>query len=216
MISSLFEVYDPYSFVLNLSLNWFLILFLTFLLFSDYWLLGGTYFFYNFGIFNFLLSEFSVFFNFSVFKSLISVFVFLFVYFLLINLFGLLPYVFSCSSHFVFCLSFSLPFWFGIIFLGWVNITNQIFSHLIPMGTPIILISFIVIIETVSQIIRPWSLAIRLIANMISGHLLMSLLGGCGSIFFFVQLGFFGFEFFVCFIQSYVFCALLVLYYGEV
>ncbi len=40
----------------------------------------------------------------------------------------------------------------------------------------------IVIIETVSSVIRPATLAVRLAANMIAGHLLLALFGGQGSL----------------------------------
>jgi F-type H+-transporting ATPase subunit a len=90
------------------------------------------------------------------------------------------------------------------------------FAHLIPVGTPVVLISFIVLIETVRNFIRPWSLSIRLMANIISGHLLISLLGDCGFFLIFLQIGLFIFEFFVCFIQGYVFSALLTIYSREV
>ncbi|WP_369011417.1 F0F1 ATP synthase subunit A [Pseudophaeobacter profundi] len=58
-----------------------------------------------------------------------------------------------------------------------MNKTNHIFTHLLPVGTPPILIPFIVIIESIRNIIRPRSLAVRLRANIIAGHLLIRLLG---------------------------------------
>ncbi|TNX48714.1 ATP synthase F0 subunit 6, partial [Enterococcus faecium] len=61
-----------------------------------------------------------------------------------------------------------------------MNNTNHIFEHLVPQGTPPILIPFIVCIETIRNIIRPGTLAVRLAANMIAGHLLLTLLGNNG------------------------------------
>jgi len=55
-------------------------------------------------------------------------------------------------------------------------------AHLVPTGTPPALIPVMVIIETVRNFIRPGALAIRLAANMVAGHLLLSLLGGAGPI----------------------------------
>jgi len=49
-------------------------------------------------------------------------------------------------------------------------------AHLIPLNTPIILTPFLVLIETIRIIIRPLSLSIRLTANLIAGHLLITLL----------------------------------------
>jgi len=50
-------------------------------------------------------------------------------------------------------------------------------AHLVPVGTPGFLIPIIVIIETVRRVIRPATLAIRLAANIVAGHLLLTLLG---------------------------------------
>ncbi|WP_368736879.1 F0F1 ATP synthase subunit A [Bacillus anthracis] len=57
---------------------------------------------------------------------------------------------------------------------------------------------------------------IRLMSNIISGHLLIVLLGNCGFYVFLVQLILFVFEFFVCFIQAFVFSVLLTLYSNEI
>ncbi|WP_431834057.1 F0F1 ATP synthase subunit A, partial [Escherichia coli] len=54
------------------------------------------------------------------------------------------------------------------------------FAHLVPQGTPPVLIPFIVCIETIRNIIRPGTLAVRLAANIIAGHLLLTLLGNTG------------------------------------
>lgn len=58
---------------------------------------------------------------------------------------------------------------------------NSLLTHLVPVGTPGPLIPVMVIIETVRNIIRPGALAVRLAANMVAGHLLLSLLGGQGQ-----------------------------------
>lgn len=43
------------------------------------------------------------------------------------------------------------------------------FAHLVPQGTPGALIPFIVLIETIRNVIRPGTLAVRLAANIIAG-----------------------------------------------
>ena len=60
------------------------------------------------------------------------------------------------------------------------NQYNSLFAHLVPRGTPVALIPVIVIIETVRNVIRPGTLSIRLAANIVAGHLLLTLLGSQG------------------------------------
>jgi F-type H+-transporting ATPase subunit a len=98
------------------------------------------------------------------------------------------------------------------------------FAHLVPQGTPSALIPFIVIIETIRNIIRPGTLAVRLSANIIAGHLLLTLLGNTGnsisiiivSILVFVQILLLLLESAVAVIQSYVFTILRTLYSREI
>lgn len=202
---------------MGLRLNWLGLFIGVIFLFHKYWFFSSSLIFVKIKFFKSLSCEFSRFFSGGVMKkTIICFFVVLFFYILSINLLGLLPYVFSCSSHFVFTLSLGFPFWLRFIFIGWLKFTDSIFCHLVPSGAPLGLISLIVLIETVRLIIRPWSLRIRLMANMVSGHLLIRLSGRCGFILILVQVGLFLFEFFVCFIQAYVFSALLTLYSSEI
>jgi len=106
-----------------------------------------------------------------------------------------------------------------------INYFNDLISHLTPQGTPYPLIPFIVLIESISLFIRPLTLAIRLTANIIAGHLLLCLLGTAGTsiyriiifiIIISVQVAIFIFELSVTLIQAYVFATLFVLYRREV
>jgi len=95
--------------------------------------------------------------------------------------------------------------------------------HLIPQGTPPILIPFIVLIEIIRNIIRPGTLAVRLSANIIAGHLLLTLLSQNGpnanvlilNILIFTQILLIILERAVSIIQSYVFAILSTLYSTE-
>jgi F-type H+-transporting ATPase subunit a len=95
---------------------------------------------------------------------------------------------------------------------------------MVPQGTPFILIPFIVLIERIRNIIRPGTLAIRLSANIIAGHLLLTLLGNTGnnlstllvSFLIFAQLLLLSLESAVAIIQSYVFTILRTLYSREI
>merc|ERR1712222_42726 len=104
--------------------------------------------------------------------------IFFFIFFC--NLIGLAPYIFTSSSHISFTLTLAIPIWIGRIVFSIKNQYNSLVAHLVPRGTPVALIPVIVIIETVSNIIRPGTLSIRLAANIVAGHLLLTLLGSQG------------------------------------
>nr|YP_010463270.1 ATP synthase F0 subunit 6 [Macropes harringtonae]UUJ37794.1 ATP synthase F0 subunit 6 [Macropes harringtonae] len=155
-------------------------------------------------------------------KGMTLMMVSLFMFILINNFLGLLPYIFTSSSHLAFSLTMALPMWLSLMLFGWINKTNYMFAHLIPSGTPAMLMPFMVLIETISNIMRPGSLAVRLTANMIAGHLMMSLLGN-NSInssmlifIFLVQMGLMLFESAVALIQAYVFSVLSTLYSSEI
>nr|YP_011036710.1 ATP synthase F0 subunit 6 [Xestocephalus iguchii]WRK21314.1 ATP synthase F0 subunit 6 [Xestocephalus iguchii] len=146
----------------------------------------------------------------------------MFIFILTNNIMGLMPYIFTASSHMLFSLSLALPMWTSLMIYGWMNKTNKMLKHLIPMGTPSILIPFMVMIETISNLIRPGSLAVRLSANMIAGHLLMVLLGNntlspmMMSMTMMIIMMLILFEMAVSMIQSYVFMTLSTLYSSEI
>jgi len=153
-----------------------------------------------------------------------SIFFFsLFVFILLNNFMGLFPFIFTSTSHIVSTFSLALPLWVAFILLGWVNFTNSIFAHLVPQGTPSALISFIVVIESVSNVIRPGTLAVRLSANIIAGHLLLTLLSNQTAAasdlilpsLLFTQIILLVLESAVAIIQAYVFIVLTSLYLSE-
>merc|ERR1711915_394941 len=96
------------------------------------------------------------------------------------NFLGLLPYVFTPSRHLRYSVSLSLPIWLGYILYSLIIQFEENIAHLVPEGTPGALLRVIVLIESVRLIIRPWTLAIRLAANIVAGHLLLTLLGGQG------------------------------------
>jgi F-type H+-transporting ATPase subunit a len=83
---------------------------------------------------------------------------------------------------------------------------------------------FMVCIETISNVIRPGTLAVRLTANIIAGHLLLTLIGNTGnslssillSFLLIRQVALLLLESAVSIIQSYVFAVLSTLYSREV
>merc|ERR1712061_536717 len=153
----------------------------------------------------------------------IFVFIRLFFFILFSNFMGLFPYIFTRTSHFSITLTLSLPLRLGRILLSIIFQYNNLLAHLVPTGTPAFLIPIIVIIETVRNIIRPMTLSIRLAANIVAGHLLITLLGSQGPILspvnlIFLIIGLYLLlllEVAVACIQSYVFTILSSLYLNE-
>nr|AXS65874.1 ATP synthase F0 subunit 6 [Tenebrionoidea sp. 11 KM-2017] len=157
-------------------------------------------------------------------KGVTLMFISLFSLILYNNFMGLFPYIFTSTSHMVMTLALALPLWLSFMLFGWINNTIHMLAHLVPQGTPPVLMPFMVCIETISNIIRPGTLAIRLSANMIAGHLLMTLLGNTGpmmsmimiNVLLITQILLLVLESAVAIIQSYVFAVLSTLYSSEV
>lgn len=221
---NLFSIFDPSTNILNLSLNW-IRTFLGILFFPlIFWVIPSRISFFWRKIFLILHNEFKTLLGVTSFKGTTLIFITLFRLILFNNFLGLFPYIFTRTSHITFTLSLALPLWLRFILYGWINNTKHIFIHLIPQGTPTILIPFIVIIETIRNIIRPGTLAIRLSANIIAGHLLLTLLGNTGNsmhtilltVLIFTQLLLLTLESAVAIIQSYVFTILRTLYSREI
>ena len=218
MITNLFSTFDP-SANFGLPLNWIRILISFIFIPSMYWLIPNRINFFIQSILITLHKEFKI----LTKNNNTLIFISLFIFILINNLIGLIPYIFTASSHLVFTLSLALPLWLRFILYGWISNTYHIFAHLIPQGTPPILIPFIVCIETIRNIIRPGTLAIRLSANIIAGHLLITLLGNTGPIVdllifivIIIQFILIILESAVAIIQSYVFAILRTLYSREV
>nr|YP_010223323.1 ATP synthase F0 subunit 6 [Macrohectopus branickii]UCL27455.1 ATP synthase F0 subunit 6 [Macrohectopus branickii] len=139
------------------------------------------------------------------------------------NAMGLFPYIFTGSSQLVFTMALALPVWLALMLYGWLNNTSNLLAHLIPQGTPVALMPFMVLIETISNLIRPLTLAIRLTANMVAGHLLIVLLNSADPntplvltpVLFLAKQALLLLEMAVAFIQAYVFSVLVTLYMAE-
>ena len=148
----------------------------------------------------------------------------LFIIIFRVNRLGLLPYVFPPSSHLSFSIRIGFPLWLGFMILRIIAQPNFMLAHLVPLGTPSILIPFMVLIELVRNFIRPVTLSVRLMANITAGHLLLTLLatpvvwgGYLGARVLVIALVLLRvLECAVALIQAYVFRTLRVLYLREV
>nr|YP_009469529.1 ATP synthase F0 subunit 6 [Tenebrio obscurus]AVE14884.1 ATP synthase F0 subunit 6 [Tenebrio obscurus] len=222
MMMNLFSSFDPSS-NWSMSLNWTSTLIGLIIIPSSFWFIPSRPMILWNKIINTLHKEFKTLIGENI-KGSTLMMVSLFSLILFNNFIGLFPYIFTSTSHMTMTLALALPLWLTFMVFGWINNTVHMFAHLVPQGTPPVLMPFMVCIETISNIIRPGTLAIRLSANMIAGHLLMTLLGNTGttmstymvSILIIIQIALLLLESAVAIIQSYVFAVLSTLYSSEV
>nr|YP_011017063.1 ATP synthase F0 subunit 6 [Saldoida armata]WQB61741.1 ATP synthase F0 subunit 6 [Saldoida armata] len=220
MMTNLFSAFDPANSI-NMSMNWTSTMISIMIMPSMFWMVPSRFEMTFKLLMTKMHQEFKLMMKNKGFTlTLVSMFMFI----LLNNIMGLMPYVFTSSSHLTFTLTMALPMWTSMMMFGWLNNTEHMLSHLIPAGTPTMLMPFMVCIETISNMIRPGSLAVRLTANMIAGHLLMTLLGNNTNnatnimlmSMMIVQMALMTFETAVSIIQAYVFSMLSSLYSSEV
>ena len=211
LMISPFWSFDPFIFSVSLLIYQF-ILFLSFPLsysfYPTYWRAGIRLLkkevlilfpvinFYSLGASHFLISLFFI----------MSI----------INLSSLFNFIFSPLAHVMLAVSGSLCFWLSTMIYQALFFLKDKLIHLTPKGTPMWLIFFMVLIEVISQLIRPITLGVRLAANLTAGHLILSLLSGVGGwVSFFLQLPLFLLEILVSIVQPFVFCLLVFLYFLE-
>nr|AAD56448.1 ATPase 6 [Tauraco persa] len=95
---------------------------------------------------------------------------------LMINLLGLLPYTFTPTTQLSMNMALAFPLWLATLLTGLRNQPSISLGHLLPEGTPTLLIPALILIETTSLLIRPLALGVRLTANLTAGHLLIQLI----------------------------------------
>lgn len=153
----------------------------------------------------------------------------LFMMIVILNLFGLIPYTFSPTSHVAVTLGLSFSIFIGVTLLGIVNYGVNYFSMFMPAGSPLALAPFMVVIEIISHTAKAISLGVRLAANITAGHILFAILSGfvwkmliaggimsLASVFpMFIVLVVTVIEMAVAVIQAYVFSLLTSIYISE-
>lgn len=108
------------------------------------------------------------------FPVLFTIFSFIF----FCNLLGMIPYSFTVTSHIVVTLGVALMAFVSINIIGIKTHGVHLLSLFLPPGAPLALAPLLVMIELVSYSFRVVSLALRLFANMMSGHCLLKILAG--------------------------------------
>jgi F-type H+-transporting ATPase subunit a len=121
--------------------------------------------------------------------------------------------------------SFSL--FISLFIIALLNYGKKFFDFFVPSGVPKILLGFIVVIEIFSFAIRPFSLSIRLFANMLAGHTLLGIFAQFAAfvsthflLLFFIPIILvflvFLLEIAVSIIQAYIFVSLVCIYLNDV
>ena len=147
----------------------------------------------------------------------------LFMFVLFCNMFGMIPYSFTVTSHIIVTFALAAFIFIGVTIIGFLKHGLGYLKLFVPSGVPIILLPLIVVIEIISYLSRPVSLSVRLFANMMAGHTMMKVFGGfvisLGIIGGWLPLSFSvaltGLEILVAFLQAYVFAILTCIYLND-
>ena len=147
----------------------------------------------------------------------------LFMFVLFCNMFGMIPYTFTVTSHIIVTFILAAFIFIGVTIIGFIQHGFGYLKLFVPSGVPVVLLPLIVVIEIISYLSRPVSLSVRLFANMMAGHTMLKVFGG-----FVVSLGVLGgwlplsfsvaltgLEILVAFLQAYVFAILTCIYLND-
>ena len=147
----------------------------------------------------------------------------LFMFVLFCNMFGMIPYTFTVTSHIIITFMLAAFIFIGVTIIGFIKHGFGYLKLFVPSGVPAVLLPLIVIIEIISYLSRPISLSVRLFANMMAGHTMMKVFGSfvvsLGIVGGWLPLGFSvaltGLEILVAFLQAYVFAILTCIYLND-
>ena len=147
----------------------------------------------------------------------------LFMFILFGNIFGLMPYGFTFTSHIIVTAAMAVFIFVCVTIIGFARHGLHFFSLFVPPGAPLGIAIVLAPLELFSYLIRPVSMSLRLFANMLAGHVLLKVLAGfiisLGVVFGVVPfLAVFGvtlLEIMVAVIQAYVFALLTCIYLND-
>nr|ANZ03392.1 ATP synthase F0 subunit 6 [Georissa bangueyensis] len=228
MLVDIFSSFDDYNFVF---LSFYMLIWGCSFLFvlwvgQSFWLSSARHLMGLWGLKSIMFSQVGRVFGGSMggFCGVLSV---LFIMLVILNMTGLIPYVFSPTSHLVVTLGLGFPLWLVMLMSGMAYNLGSVVASLMPGGAPSAIGPFLIVVETVSIMVRPITLSVRLVANMSAGHIVLGLIGVYLSSSLFLssmlisfvlvmaQVGYFLFEVGVSLIQGYIFSLLLTLYSDE-
>ena len=154
----------------------------------------------------------------------------IFMFVLLLNMFGLIPYAFTVTSHIIITAALAFTVFFTVLIYGLIRHGLHFFNLFVPKGVPVYILPLIVAIEILSFLSRPISHSVRLFANMLAGHIALQVFAGFiillgsalgaigwigGALPFAMIVALFALEALVAFLQAYVFAILTCIYLND-
>lgn len=153
----------------------------------------------------------------------------LFMFILVANLFGMVPYFFTVTSHIIVTFALAMLVMGTVVIYGFMKHGLGFLKLFVPHGVPGALVPLVTLIEVISFLSRPISLSVRLFANMLAGHITLKVFAGfivsmsavgtvgiIGSILpLFMTIAMTALEFLVSFLQAYVFAVLTCMYLND-
>jgi F-type H+-transporting ATPase subunit a len=147
----------------------------------------------------------------------------LFTFIMACNVVGLIPYAFTVTSHIIVTLALALFVFIGATIIGFMRNGFGYLKLFVPSGVPPVLLPLVVVIEIVSYFIRPFSLSIRLFANMMAGHMMLKVMAGfvvmlgvaAGWLPLIAMVALYALELLVAVLQAYVFALLTCMYLND-
>ncbi|AUG51682.1 MULTISPECIES: F0F1 ATP synthase subunit A [Thalassospira] len=143
----------------------------------------------------------------------------LFMFVLFGNLLGMIPHGFAFTSHIIVTFAMALVIFIGVTIIGFARHGTHYLRMFFPEGAPIATAIILIPIEIISYFSRPFSLAIRLFANMTVGHIMLKVIGGFvgligifGVLPFAMLTGITVLEFGIAALQAYVYTILTCIY----
>jgi len=150
----------------------------------------------------------------------------LFIFILSFNLIGLVPLSFTITGQFMVTFTLAIILMIGLTIYGFRLHGIKFLKMFVPSGIEPWLLPLLVLIEIMSYLLRPISLAVRLFANMLAGHLLIHIIGVAAIYLFqFYYIGFLPWIFVlafmlletgIAFLQAYVFVLLFLIYISNI
>ncbi|MDR1375290.1 MAG: F0F1 ATP synthase subunit A [Holosporaceae bacterium] len=146
----------------------------------------------------------------------------IFIFILFGNLLGMIPHMFTFTSHIIATFTLAMVVFVFVTSLGIYLHGLKFFTLFAPAGLPKFLFPLLIPIEMISYLSRPISLAVRLFANMMAGHTMIkvfagfsAMLGALGIAPIAMNVILTGFEGVIAILQAYVFAILTCVYLND-